>query len=215
MRTTARSRAAGTWLRGAGLALVVAAPFVALAADDFASLGIEPDQAKNSLFGGLRGGFYAPEGTKALASLDPEHRRAAVQTLGAFARDYFGSKEFQKEYSDALKAQKPKTGFGLPHIDVNKMAKDAAESATGQKKPQEAWKLDKDSSVQLKKQLQYFLDESATVDFAATTHGTTVKIFDKPEYESKSPLWKMCYRAGKDVTEEMRSFAQTWLKDLE
>ena len=67
----------------------------------------------------------------------------------------------------------------------------------------------------IKKRLQKMLELTANVDFNAElkTIGNR-KIFAKPEYERKSREWKMAFRAGKEVTELTRAFAQQWLSEL-
>ena len=68
----------------------------------------------------------------------------------------------------------------------------------------------------IKKWLQKFLDESGNVDFSAQTAANQYnkEVFVKQEYERKSSLWKLCYRAGKEATNAGRAFAQKWLSEL-
>lgn len=67
----------------------------------------------------------------------------------------------------------------------------------------------------IKKRLQKMLELTANVDFNAELKGSgNRKFFVKPEYERKSREWKMAFRAGKEVTELTRSFAQQWLSEL-
>ncbi len=67
----------------------------------------------------------------------------------------------------------------------------------------------------IKKGLEEFLTETKDVDFTATTSmKDSKKIFNNPVYERKGLSWKACYRAGKEVTEVTRSFAQEWLAEL-
>lgn len=67
----------------------------------------------------------------------------------------------------------------------------------------------------IKKRLQKLLEQTADVDFYAELKlvGNT-KIFAKTEYERKNRNWKMAFRAGKEVTELTRAFAQQWLNEL-
>jgi len=64
--------------------------------------------------------------------------------------------------------------------------------------------------------LTKFLNESKDVDFKAELAEARggKKVFVKQAYESKSHLWKVCFRAGKETTDAARSFAQNWLKEL-
>jgi hypothetical protein len=193
----------------------VLAPLVALAADDLESLGFDPVQLKLALFGALRGSFDAPDIPSAVRSLSAEQKVAAVQTLGAFAKVYFGSAEFKTDYLKAYQDSKPHRGSGLPAINVKGLAKSAADKAVKKDKPNEAWQLDKNPKAQLRKRLQTFLAATEDVDYAATTHENgSLKIFDKPEDEAKSHEWKMCYRAGRETGEAVRGVARDWLAEL-
>lgn len=60
--------------------------------------------------------------------------------------------------------------------------------------------------------LQNFLSETDGIDFTAELKNN--RSFVKGEYESKNALWKCCFRAGKDATEEARAFAQQWMNEL-
>jgi hypothetical protein len=64
--------------------------------------------------------------------------------------------------------------------------------------------------------LKQFLDESATVDFAATTAPSKDKLqkFVNAAYEQKPANWKLMYRAGKPAVDAARSLAQEWLKAI-
>jgi hypothetical protein len=64
--------------------------------------------------------------------------------------------------------------------------------------------------------LNKFLSESSDVDFNAGLQQGQYgkKIFAKPEYEAKSYMWKLCYRAGKETAEALRAYANNWLKEL-
>lgn len=67
----------------------------------------------------------------------------------------------------------------------------------------------------LKKKLQKFLDESATVDFSAKTEEKSgVVYFVEEDNERKSALWKKCFRAGPRLTKIARDFAESWLVSL-
>lgn len=75
--------------------------------------------------------------------------------------------------------------------------------------------LPKSSKELIRKRLEWFLDESATVDFKAETKTQDcVALFVNEEYERKSKMWKKCYRAGPKLTNIARAFAQEWLASL-
>jgi hypothetical protein len=76
------------------------------------------------------------------------------------------------------------------------------------------WTVDPDSM--LVRGLEKFLEVSAEVDFSAAVvrdkSGYTT--FANPEYESKPPEWKFCYRAGRETVKAARTAAKDWLKEL-
>ena len=70
-------------------------------------------------------------------------------------------------------------------------------------------------NVKIKERLQQFLTLSATVDFDAELKQVgNKKKFVNPTYEGKPYDWKQIYRAGKDVIEPTRVFAEKWLSEL-
>ncbi len=72
-----------------------------------------------------------------------------------------------------------------------------------------------DPKEKLKRALSGFLEATKDVEFAAATakkNGVTV--FKSAEHEQKSDLWKLSFRAGKDVTWAARAFASGWLAEL-
>lgn len=72
-----------------------------------------------------------------------------------------------------------------------------------------------DPAVLVKDKLEQYLSLVATVDFnAKLTAPDNYKIrkFVNPEYESKSPQWKACYRAGKEVNTVVTTFVKAWLQ---
>jgi hypothetical protein len=67
----------------------------------------------------------------------------------------------------------------------------------------------------IKARLQKYLDIAKTVDFGAElVERNGKKYFVKQEYERKSDNWKMIYRAGKEVYDVARPFAESWLQEL-
>jgi hypothetical protein len=72
-----------------------------------------------------------------------------------------------------------------------------------------------DYKLVIKERLQKLLDVTKDVDFSAALKDVNgKKKFVNPSYESKKPEWKMAFRAGKEVTELTRTFAQQWLGEL-
>ena len=80
------------------------------------------------------------------------------------------------------------------------------------------WEKDYPSSPKpmIKTWLTKFLEGSKDVDFNAelAENQYGLKVFVKQSYESKSDLWKVCFRAGKETTDAARKFAENWLKEL-
>jgi hypothetical protein len=67
----------------------------------------------------------------------------------------------------------------------------------------------------IKTRLQRYLDLSATVDFMAELKQEgKKKKFVNPTYEGKAYDWKQVYRAGKDVYDVAKPFAEQWIKEL-
>lgn len=74
--------------------------------------------------------------------------------------------------------------------------------------PQNYWPV-------IKARLVNFLALTNGIDYNATLAERNGKqIFTNPKYEAKSAQWKMAFRAGKEVTETARTFAQQWLKEI-
>ncbi|MGE5400230.1 MAG: hypothetical protein ACM3S2_07490 [Ignavibacteriales bacterium] len=69
----------------------------------------------------------------------------------------------------------------------------------------------------VKKWLERFLEESSNINYNAELrqNESGKKIFVNPEYEAKSDLWKLCFRAGKETVEAARTFAAAWLKEID
>lgn len=67
----------------------------------------------------------------------------------------------------------------------------------------------------IKKWLNTFLENTGNVDFSAETKEVNGKIvFVNQNYERKSHMWKLCFRAGKETVETARTFAEKWLREL-
>lgn len=72
-----------------------------------------------------------------------------------------------------------------------------------------------DYREKIKQRLQKFIDLSVTVDFtAALKQVGNKKKFVNPVYEGKAYDWKQIYRAGREVIEPARQFAEQWIKEL-
>ena len=89
--------------------------------------------------------------------------------------------------------------------------------AQGYKENMKKWQENypEDFSPIIKERLEKFLELTKDVDFNAelkTVYG--LKKFVNRTYENKPTEWKQAFRAGKDVTEYARSFAEKWLSEI-
>lgn len=81
----------------------------------------------------------------------------------------------------------------------------------------ESWKKNYPENMNqfIASKLQKMLDATKGIDYnAALVEKYNKKRFVNPAYESKNREWKQGYRAGKEVTETARAFAQQWLAEL-
>lgn len=142
--------------------------------------------------------------------LSVEERVTGIKELMRLAKEYTATDDFKKEYkkwrNNKLNPDS-KGKFGLPKL--GKMLDNAVDNKID--KSQNEKNYPSDATEMVKKRLTDFLEVSATVDFDAELNGSR---FANPEYEKKSPWWKMCYRAGKPVIEAARDEAQKWLDEL-
>jgi hypothetical protein len=68
----------------------------------------------------------------------------------------------------------------------------------------------------IKRRLQQYLDVQSTVDFSAALKDVNgKKKFVNSAYEYKPADWKKVYRAGKEVNDVARQFAEAWIKELQ
>jgi hypothetical protein len=118
--------------------------------------------------------------------------------------------EYEGQLKNA-KSQMEKNMWGQLVVEFRKQYKEASDPTPLTTAWKEKYPERLDSLV--KKQLNFYLAEQATVDFAAQTvlKGKT-KYFVKPEYEKKSKVWKAIYRGGKEVNEVVKLFVKDWLK---
>lgn len=67
----------------------------------------------------------------------------------------------------------------------------------------------------VKQRLQEFLKETKDIDFSAElVEKNGKKRFVNPNYERKGNRWKMGFRAGKEVVETSRAFAEQWISEI-
>lgn len=109
--------------------------------------------------------------------------------------------EFKKQYAE--------------HLALDEIAQ--AEQQLVARNKSNAIELQKwqDPKKVLSARLTEFLEKSKGVDFEAQTKDVNNrKKFVNGAYESKSDIWKFCYRIGKTPTNTARAFAQQWLAEL-
>ena len=129
--------------------------------------------------------------TRKLCEATLTHQESFLKGLLEIAKQYVLSKNFSQDYLEMRS-----NWFGI---------KDNVEDA----------KVPLSVNELIKKRLQWFLDESLSVDFnAETTSKDCWVVFVKEDYEKKSKIWKKCYRAGPRLTKIARDFATDLLNTL-
>ncbi len=72
-----------------------------------------------------------------------------------------------------------------------------------------------DHNARLKRHIEKYLKLAATVDFSAQLKDRYgKKVFVNSAYEGKGTDWKLIFRAGKEVYDVTKPFAESWLKEL-
>ena len=64
--------------------------------------------------------------------------------------------------------------------------------------------------------MKKYLEIESSVDYNAKTvkNNFGKMVFVDEQYETKPADWKQCYRAGKEINDFGKSFAQQWLNEL-
>lgn len=139
---------------------------------------------------------------KSMASYDADMRKNMQPVLETF-------KGLLKEYIDPQN----------PYFESLLMY-DSAERAQAIKRYEEdvkRWQVNYPQSFApiIKARLQKMLDLTKNVDYSADLKTEYYKQkFVNQVYEKKPVEWKQVFRAGKEITEYARSFAQQWLSEL-
>jgi hypothetical protein len=95
--------------------------------------------------------------------------------------------------------------------------RDYEESVRSYKERYTRWEKNYPESLNelIKARLQRYLELANTVDFAAELKEVgKKKKFVNQTYEGKSYDWKMIFRAGKEVYDVAKPFAEQWIKEL-
>jgi hypothetical protein len=134
-----------------------------------------------------------------------------------------GPAEFKKIYEDNLKMQqKALKEFEDPNNKTIKYMVQSEKSnydyrVNRYNKEIKEWEESSPENpmILVKKRLQEVLDITKDVDFnAELTVKYGKKVFVNPTYERKHANWKYAFRAGKEVTETVRAFAQQWISEI-
>lgn len=161
-------------------------------------LGITPQTANDKIKNSFLDGYLHLEGVKNLRNIGD--RAAATTELLTYTKQYLSTPYFKAAYAALRKDFHLTETQADPSKDLVRLQKQYPE----------------DVRVFIKGRIQQYLSLAATVDFSATTHDKGGKqVFDKADYQYKSNDWKMIYRAGKEVYDVTRPFAEKWLQELQ
>lgn len=180
-------------------------------ADHREANGPEPlpeEQTADAIFKKQRDGFeqQVAEMRKLFDQITPEQR----DTLEA------GWKDMRAQLDEMEKGDRRKQIEGLLR---DQRAEQARGRAAAMKEFEEVYPEDARALIAMR--LRHFLDVTADLNFSARLVDTPVgngarkKIFADPGLEARPAEWKMMFRAGKPAADAARTFAQTWLSDLQ
>ncbi len=181
----------------------------------FDALDTTRDKAQEYLVKSIGQGILNTGSSSIVANarkLPPERRVDGMRQLMKFAKEYTATDEFKKAYQQWRNEKinpDSKTKLGIPKFGKmlsNKINNQVDNVLDGEKYP-------KDPETLIKQRLQDFLELSNTVDFDARL--TSSGRFADEAYEQKDPLWKMCFRAGRDVVQAAREEARQWLLEID
>lgn len=147
--------------------------------------------------------------TEGLANLEKGMKTADAEMKKVLKGSYDMLQQQIKEYKDP-NSEQVKSMVSYEQMQYEQRM---TEYRQGVKKWELAYPENQLQFVKLR--LQQMLDATKGVDYAAQlTDRNGKKYFVKGEYERKSNNWKYAFRAGKEVTETARAFAQQWIKEL-
>jgi hypothetical protein len=139
---------------------------------------------------------------KAIRNAQPEYKKIFEDNLVLQQK---ALKEFEDPNNKTLKimVKSEQSNYQYKVDRYNKAMKEWEES------------MPENPMVLVKKRLQEVLDITKDVDFnAALTEKYGKKVFVNQAYERKHANWKYAFRAGKEVTETVRAFAEQWIKEI-
>ena len=139
--------------------------------------------------------------------LTPEQKETALAQI----------KEQEELYSpDILDLLPPEEKASVLQMIVDAKANANGELTKDQKKQWDEL-APENPDIAISRGIKNFLEATRDVDFNATTKlnsHSNHQEFTNPAYEQKDDQWKACYRAGQELTEAVRSFAQEWYSEL-
>ena len=128
-----------------------------------------------------------------------------------------GIKDLEASLADLKKAPKENAqsiAMFEPMLEEQKVTLAMYEDPTPNKTKWEK-NYPQDPAVLVKAKLEQYLRLAANVDFNAKLSDPDkykIKKFVNSDYESRSPQWKACYRAGKEVNAAVTTFVKAWLQ---
>ena len=142
---------------------------------------------------------------KMLSSMPPETREGMSETID--------------QMRDQLKEiDNPDNPMFSPEMDKN-IRQIQVEQNQRYAEELKQWEAENPASPKkmILEKLKAFMAVSENIDFGAKLipgYGSTMK-FENPLYEEMPYIRKMCFRAGKDAVDSIRSFTQEWIKEIE
>ncbi|RYZ52442.1 MAG: hypothetical protein EOO14_16740, partial [Chitinophagaceae bacterium] len=164
----------------------------------FQQLGLQTEEAESYIDANFISGSTAFPGTPIMVALSLEKREEAVKAIGQYVKAHVQTPAFAKNYEQDRQEQKPVKPEGR---DQN------AETMAVYQQDLKYWEAEFLATVNglVKKRLQQFLQETASIDYNAKLARKDRKmVFVDPALEAKDPFWKACFRSGKRTVDAAR-----------
>ncbi len=147
---------------------------------------------------------------QAAEATDPQMKKIYEEALAGYLESKKQMEQMQQD------PQMKETMAQSQQFRKQQLEEDFKHDTEEYNKDKAAWLAKKDANVVIKNMLKQYLNLQGTVDFNAPVVANQYgkKVFTNPEYQGKPSEWKMCYRAGKEVNDFVKSFAQQWLTEL-
>ncbi len=164
--------------------------------------------------------YYKPDEVAPIITVDSRIKQIEEQikdiekqsnnkSLGIYAKQALNDSLLQNQsYLDYLKLNKE-------DYDNNEKQRFDQEISIFNEK-QKVYEQRKDFKSFLVSKLQFFQVFFSGIDFSAElVYSNKIKNFKNPDYQTKSTIWKACFRAGKEMTSVLQKFIDDWIKELE